>query len=154
MQRNKQYLMDVASVPLLISLRYVWTMEMLKCSAREIFSLLSDADGSGPVSNNQNNERLDSKNTSSMHFVMHLKGYFLTWDLVWVHQIASLSYLVTNVHRYICLLWKLSLLYVFASFLKFKSTKQKLCGFLPRSCFSITHFSEKFHSIFPLPDPD
>ena len=41
MQRNKQYLMDVASVPLLISLRYVWTMEMLKCSAREIFSLLS-----------------------------------------------------------------------------------------------------------------
>ena len=40
MQRNKQYLMDVASVPLLISLRNVWTMEMLKCSAREIFSLL------------------------------------------------------------------------------------------------------------------
>ena len=40
MQRNKQYLMDVASVPLLISLRNVWTMEMLKCSAREILSLL------------------------------------------------------------------------------------------------------------------
>ena len=37
-----------------------------------------DADGSGPVSNNQNNERLDSKNTSSMHLRMHLKGYFLT----------------------------------------------------------------------------
>ena len=79
MQRNKQYLMDVASEPLLISLRNVWTMEMLKCSAREILSPpSSDADGSGPVSNNQNNERLDSKNTSSMHLRMHLKGYFLT----------------------------------------------------------------------------
>ena len=40
MQRNKQYLMDVASESLLISLRNVWTMEMLKCSAREILSLL------------------------------------------------------------------------------------------------------------------
>ena len=97
MQRNKQYLMYVADI---------WAgsldngdVEMFRASSPPI------SDGS-TAPNNQNNERLDYKNTSSMHLGMHLKGYFLTWDLVWVHQIASLSYLVTNVHRNICLLWK------------------------------------------------